>query len=291
MRKEAEKIYHGITHIDDALLIEFDDSVTNQSKANKHSLPKAYFLSFRKKKLKIITLASALIVILIAAHFMYSDNMPITTNNGSDTKMGGNTEIRIGVRDGGRLLSLNAEEIADTPIDTSQLKELNSLLQQVDYEQILDDIERIIDGTEGFLLADTHNLGISRQNMYMIDVNHASVANIAYEFIFSDDEVVGYVMFFVVDGKLDYSISLNTSHTRGYFFDFLVANPDLSFVVLTDGYSNYFLSEKNLIYRALSGSVVDDFPITGDCYQALHVNGIDISFHKIMEQIVIIQEQ
>ena len=124
----------------------------------------------------------------------------------------------------------------------------------------------------------------------MIDLNDASVANIAYEFIFSDDKVVGYVMFFVARGNLDYNISLNTSHTTGYYFDFLDNNPNMSFVVLTDGFSSYFLSENNLIYHALNGKIIDDFSITGDCYRAFNVNEIDISYHKVMEQIVAIQE-
>ena len=159
-------------------------------------------------------------------------------------------------------------------------------MKQVDYSQIANDIERLIeDGTEGFLLTDTNNLCISKQNLYMIDLSGASVANIAYEFIFSDDNVVGYIMFFAAGGKLEYSISLNTPYTIGYYFDFLNDNQDMSFVVLTDGFSGYFLGENNRVYNARTGKVTDDFPVTGDCYQALNVNEMDISYQKIMEQI------
>lgn len=217
---------------------------------------------------------------------MLGRNIPVKTEGNPDIKMGGNTEITIGTREGDKPISLNAEEIANTPIDTSQLEKLKSLMKQVDYSQIANDIERLIeDGTEGFLLTDTNNLCISKQNLYMIDLSGASVANIAYEFIFSDDNVVGYIMFFAAGGKLEYSISLNTPYTIGYYFDFLNDNQDMSFVVLTDGFSGYFLGENNRVYNARTGKVTDDFPVTGDCYQALNVNEMDISYQKIMEQI------
>ena len=282
MRREAEKLYNGITCIDDELIVEYDDSAAKRSPDHESE--------FFRKRLQILTLASA-IIILVVAGFVLGRNIPVKTEGNPDIKMGGNTEITIGTREGDKPISLNAEEIANTPIDTSQLEKLKSLMKQVDYSQIANDIERLIeDGTEGFLLTDTNNLCISKQNLYMIDLSGASVANIAYEFIFSDDNVVGYIMFFAAGGKLEYSISLNTPYTIGYYFDFLNDNQDMSFVVLTDGFSGYFLGENNRVYNARTGKVTDDFPVTGDCYQALNVNEMDISYQKIMEQITTIQE-
>lgn len=282
MRREAEKLYNGITCIDDELVVEYDDSTAKRSPDHESE--------FFRKRFQILTLASA-IIILVVAGFMLGRNIPVKTEGNPDIKMGGNTEITIGTREGDKPISLNAEEIANTPIDTSQLEKLKSLMKQVDYSQIANDIERLIeDGTEGFLLTDTNNLCISKQNLYMIDLSGASVANIAYEFIFSDDNVVGYIMFFAAGGKLEYSISLNTPYTTGYYFDFLNDNQDMSFVVLTDGFSGYFLGENNSVYNARTGKVTDDFPVTGDCYQALNVNEMDISYQKIMEQITTIQE-
>ncbi len=277
MRREAEKLYNGITCIDDELIVEYDDSAAKRSPDHESE--------FFRKRFQILTLASA-IIILVVAGFVLGRNIPVKTEGNPDIKMGGNTEITIGTREGDKPISLNAEEIANTPIDTSQLEKLKSLMKQVDYSQIANDIERLIeDGTEGFLLTDTNNLCISKQNLYMIDLSGASVANIAYEFIFSDDNVVGYIMFFAAGGKLEYSISLNTPYTIGYYFDFLNDNQDMSFVVLTDGFSGYFLGENNRVYNARTGKVTDDFPVTGDCYQALNVNEMDISYQKIMEQI------
>ena len=277
MRREAEKLYNGITCIDDELMVEYDDSAAKRSPDHESE--------FFRKRFQILTLASA-IIILVVAGFVLGRNIPVKTEGNPDIKMGGNTEITIGTREGDKPISLNAEEIANTPIDTSQLEKLKSLMKQVDYSQIANDIERLIeDGTEGFLLTDTNNLCISKQNLYMIDLSGASVANIAYEFIFSDDNVVGYIMFFAAGGKLEYSISLNTPYTIGYYFDFLNDNQDMSFVVLTDGFSGYFLGENNRVYNARTGKVTDDFPVTGDCYQALNVNEMDISYQKIMEQI------
>lgn len=277
MRREAEKLYNGITCIDDELIVEYDDSAAKRSPDHESE--------FFRKRFQILTLASA-IIILVVAGFVLGRNIPVKTEGNPDIKMGGNTEITIGTREGDKPISLNAEEIANTPIDTSQLEKLKSLMKQVDYSQIANDIERLIeDGTEGFLLTDTNNLCISKQNLYMIDLSGASVANIAYEFIFSDDNVVGYIMFFAAGGKLEYSISLNTPYTIGYYFDFLNDNQDMSFVVLTDGFSGYFLDENNRVYNARTGKVTDDFPVTGDCYQALNVNEMDISYQKIMEQI------
>lgn len=277
MRREAEKLYNGITCIDDELVVEYDDSAAKRSPDHQSV--------FSQKRFQILTLASAIIILVIAG-FMLSRNIPVKTEGNPDIKMGGNTEITIGTKEGDKPIALNAEEIANTPIDTSQLEKLKSLMKQVDYSQIAADIERLIeDGTEGFLLTDTNNLCISKQNLYMIDLNGASVANIAYEFIFFDDNVVGYVMFFAAGGKLEYSISLNTPYTTGYYFDFLKDNQDMSFVVLTDGFSGYFLSENNCVYNARTEKMTDDFPVTGDCYRALNVNEMDISYQKIMEQI------
>jgi hypothetical protein len=120
--------------------------------------------------------------------------------------------------------------------------------------------------------------------MPLINVKDLTPGNIVYEFLFSGDEPVGYVMFFIADHKLRYSISLNTATTYGYYFDFLADHPNESFIVLTDGYSSYFLSEDNRLYNASTGSIVDDISITGDCYHAFSYDKIGVSYEEIVNQ-------
>ena len=70
-------------------------------------------------------------------------------------------------------------------------------------------------------------------------------------------------------------------------------------IVLKEGkyindYYNNITSKSTYIFGGYSlsvnGKMIDDFSITGDCYRAFNVNEIDISYHKVMEQIITIQE-
>jgi hypothetical protein len=126
--------------------------------------------------------------------------------------------------------------------------------------------------------------------MPLINLADLTPGNIVYEFLFDDEEPVGYVMFFMADHKLSYSISLNRANTYGYYFDFLTDHQNQSFIVLTDGFTSYFLSEDNLLYHASTGNITDDISIIGDCYHAFSYEKIEVSYEDIMNQVMGVQD-
>jgi hypothetical protein len=196
------------------------------------------------------------------------------------------TEMLIGQKEDFEFSALSEQNIAAADINYSDLEQLEEKIQnETDYEALAREIAELVEGgAEGFLLSDTSNLKISTFPMPLINVKDLTPGNIVYEFLFSGDDPVGYVMFFFADHKLSYSISLNRENTYGYYFDFLADHPNESFIVLTDGYTSYFLSEDNRLYNASTGNIVDDISITGDCYHAFSYDKIGVSYEEIVNQ-------
>jgi hypothetical protein len=126
--------------------------------------------------------------------------------------------------------------------------------------------------------------------MPMINLSDLSVSEVVYEFLFAEEQPVGYIEFFMGNGSLSYSISLLTPQTHGYFLDFLDEHPGESFLVLSDGMSCYFLGEDNVLYRASSGTAANGLTIDGDCYHVFPYEKMAVSYEKIMSQVVVIGE-
>lgn len=246
-------------------------------------------VSIRKLTLLIITVA-LLVISVIFVRNKADSNVAANKETAIDVKLGNDIDEKIGTGEVERMVVLKAEEFAN--VDSSQFVNLTKRINdEIDYRQIEDAIERLIEsGVEGFLLCDTVGLSISKYNLTMINVNSASISNVAYEFLFSNNEPVGYVMFYGVNDEVSYSISLNTADTYGYYFDFLDNHRNESFVILTDGFKSYFLSEGNVLYNASTGNVVDKIGVEGDCYQALKGNEIGVSYEKIVNEIELIQK-
>lgn len=285
MSGAAKKLFQGMSYIEDDLIEELEFDGREKFKL---------MLSTKKRKLipALVAIASVVLVFIVWSSWS-KGNVIIAPDTMSDIKMGGNSEAKIGTRDGEGLEALNAEEITEVGIDDTLLSTLEkNILKNADYEQLSSDIEQwITEGTEGFLLSDTEDLSISKYNMYMIRLEDAAVANIAYEFLFSNGEPVGYVMFFMANGELNYNISLNTADTYGYYLDFLVNHKGVEFVVLTDGLSEYFLSEDNVLYNPSTGGIVNQIAVEGDCYQVLEIYGVSVSYEKIMARVEQISEE
>jgi hypothetical protein len=212
------------------------------------------------------------------------------TADNLDTKMGGSLDTVIGKKEDSTRTTLTEEEIMEADIDCSVLEKLEKKIQKkADYGEIKESVaEWIAEGAEGFLLTDAGNLAVSTCNMPMINLSDLSVSEVAYEFLFTEEEPVGYVQFFMGKGSLSYSISLFTPQTHGYFLDFLAEHPGESFLVLSDGMSCYFLGEDNVLYRALNGTAANELAIDGDCYHAFAYEKMAVSYEKIMNQVVVI---
>jgi hypothetical protein len=286
MSEKSERLYTGITHVDENLIQELYVSPQMQ-KATKynHSSP-------RRKWYAAAAVAVLLVVIGAAG------NAAVKTRSGGeiadslDTKMGGSLDTVIGKKEDNARTALTEEEITEADIDDSGLEKLEKEIQKkADYGEIKESVaEWIAEGAEGFLLTDAGHLAVSTCNMPMINLSNLSVSEVAYEFLFSEEESVGYVQFFMGKGSLSYSISLLTPQTHGYFLDFLAEHPGESFLVLSDGMSCYFLGEDNVLYRASSGTVANELTIDGDCYHAFPYEKMAVSYEKIMNQVVVIGE-
>lgn len=285
MSKEVAKLFDEITN--DDLIEGFENSIGQKSVFRIRWNKEVHLVSIRKWMFSIIMVV-LLVIVVIGVSNKVDDNAAVNKATGLDVKVGGDIEEKLRTEE--KKGDINAEAFAN--VDSFQFDTLTKKINdEVDYRQIVEDIERLIEsGAEGFLLCDTEGLGISKYNLTMINVDSVSVSNVAYEFLFSNSEPVGYVMFYGVNDEVSYSISLNTADTYGYYLDFLDNHREESFVILTDGFKGYFLSEDNVLYSASTGNVVDKIRVEGDCYQALNGNEISVSYEKIVDEIEVIQK-
>ncbi len=290
MSKEAEKLFHGITNIDDDLIIELEKTIAQQALLSKR-IWGGILRQLDNRKVALV--ASAVLVCLVLIIAFTNGKMSSTPikDNGTTpiVSTGSNTqgEIVVGKRDGERLAGLNAEELSHIRIDDSQFIKLEkAITKHADYEEIRDAVEGLIEtDTNGFLLTDMDNLGVSTFNVTKINLNDASIANVAYEFLFSNGEPVGLIEFYLVNGELAYSIALDATSASNSYVHFLQENKNKSFIILTDGFSDYFLSEDNMIYNPSTGNEVKRILIDGDCYQAFESEQISVSYEKIVNEL------
>jgi hypothetical protein len=276
MSEKSERLYTGITNVDDDLIQELQET---------HSRP-----AHRR------WYAAAAVVALVAA-IGVAGSAAVKTRSGGETannlgtKMGGSLDTVIGKKDKART-ALTAEEITEADIDCSGLEKHEKKIQKkADYAEIKESVAVwIAEESEGFLLTDVSALAVSTCDMPMINLSDLSVSEVVYEFLFTEEQPVGYIQFFTVNGSLKYNLSLLTPQTHSYFLDFLADHPGESFLVLTDGMSCYFLSEDNVLYRASSGTTTNELTIDGDCYHAFPYEKIAVSYEKIMSQVTVIGE-
>jgi hypothetical protein len=289
MSEKSERLYTGITNVDDDLIQELEE-------ASSETDPAQHFEK-RRRPTHRRWYAAAAVVALVAAIGVAGSAAVKTRSGGEiannlDTKMGGSLDTVIGKKEDNARTALTAEEITEADIDCSGLEKLEKKIQKkADYAEIKESVAVwIAEGTEGFLLTDVSALAVSTYDMPMINLSDLSVSGVVYEFLFAEEQPVGYIQFFTVNGSLKYNISLLRPQTSGYFLDFLADHPGESFLVLTDGTSSYFLSEDNVLYRASSGTVANELTIDGDCYHAFPYERLAVSYEKIMSQVTVIED-
>lgn len=231
-------------------------------------------------------LTTVIIIFLMILITIVNDKV----NRNSTSYPKGDLTMKIGTKPEEEFNYLNAVELTDID-DSAFVKLEKAIKKKVEYAEIKDAVEIwIAEGTEGFILTDTKDLSVSTYNMPVVNVTDLTVANIAYQYMFSNEEAVGYVMFFMADGKLNDNISLHVADTRGDYFQFLQNHKDKSFILVSDGFTQYFLGEDNNVYNISTGNKVFWFTVEGDCYQALGADKVSVSYEKIVNQVEVIQE-
>jgi hypothetical protein len=295
MSEKSERLYTGITNVADDLIQEQQEASENleddRENAAKH---KSSTTKNHNRPAHRRWYAAAAVVALVAAIGVAGSAAVKTRSGGEttgnlDTKMGGSLDTVIGKKDEART-ALTAEEITEADIDCSGLEALEKKIQKkADYAEIKESVEVwIAEGTEGFLLTDVSALAVSTCDMPMINLSDLSVSEVVYEFLFTEEQPVGYLQFFTVNGSLNHNTSLLTPQTHSYFLDFLADHPGESFLVLSDGMSCYFLSEDNVLYQASSGMTTKELTIGGDCYHAFPYEKLSVSYEEIMSQVMVI---
>jgi hypothetical protein len=288
MSEKSERLYTGITNVDDDLIQEL-------AEASSETDPEQPFEKHSHRAHRRWYAAAAVVALVAAIGVAGSAAVKTRsggeTANNLDTKLGGSLDTVIGKKDEASTV-LTAEEITEADIDCSGLEKLEKKIQKkADYAEIKESVAVwIAEGTEGFLLTDVSALAVSTCDMPMINLSDLSVSEVVYEFLFAEEQPVGYIQFFTVNGSLNHNTSLLTPTTHSYFLDFLADHPGESFLVLTDGMSCYFLSEDNVLYRASSGTTTNEFIIDGDCYHAFPYEKLSVSYEKIMSQVTVIGE-
>jgi hypothetical protein len=289
MSEKSERLYTGITNVDDDLIQELQGTLSETDPAQPFEKP-----SHRAHR----RWYAAVAVVAIVAAIGVAGSAAVKTRSGGettgnlDTKLGGSLDTVIGKKEDNARTALTAEEITEADIDCSGLEKLEKKIQKkADYAEIKKSVAVwIAEGTEGFLLTDVSALAVSTCDMPMINISDLSVSEVVYEFLFAEEQPVGYIQFFTVNGRLNHNTSLLTPTTHSYFLDFLADHPGESFLVLSDGMSCYFLSEDNVLYRASSGTTTNELTIDGDCYHAFPYEKIAVSYEKIMSQVTVIGE-
>jgi hypothetical protein len=297
MSEKSERLYTGITNIDDDLIQELQEAPENLAEDRENVAKTSSSATKRRRPAHRRWFAAAAVVALVAAIGVAGSAAVKTrsggeTANNLDTKLGGSLDTVIGKKEDNARTALTAEEITEADIDCSGLEKLEKKIQKkADYAEIKESVAVwIAEGTEGFLLTDVSALAVSTCDMPMINISDLSVSEVVYEFLFTEELPVGYIQFFMVNGRLNHNTSLLTSQTHGYFLDFLADHPGESFLVLSDGMSCYFLSEDNVLYRASSGTVANELTIDGDCYHAFPYEKLAVSYEEIMSQVTVMGE-
>jgi hypothetical protein len=321
MSEKSERLYKGITNVDDDLIQELHVSPqmrevlerdvlteevpvqevevqkTTEEEASVQEIveqkaTKYNHSSPRRRWCAAAAVAALLVVIGVAGSVAVKIRSGGETADNLDTKMGGSLDTVIGKKEDNACTALTAEEITEADIDCSGLEKLEKEIQKkADYGEIKESVAVwIADGTEGFLLTDAGNLAVSTCSMPMINLSDLSVSEVVYEFLFAEEQPVGYIQFFMGNGSLNHNTSLLTPQTHSYFLDFLAEHPGESFLVLSDGMSCYFLGEDNVLYRASNGTGANELTIDGDCYHAFPYEKMAVSYEKIMSQVVVIGE-
>lgn len=281
--KEAIKIYDGLTYIDEDLIEEMQSFL----KANTTRTLKGKLSAHNK----IMRLAIATVCII----FAFASVVIIGVFRGErvnwrellTVEMGGALDVIIGKRDENGKIVLEEEVIKEATIDYSILATMEEYFQnEGKYEEVAQRIETVVgDVTSEFLIANAGEICISKHGMPIIYLNSNAVLEIYY-FLFVNDRVVGYLLFFEHDGKVDYTIHLYTEDVGGIYSDYLTANQGKAFVAIGDGRGHiYFLSEENIVIKPSTGSEDKSFTVVGDCYNEFSDN-VKISFEKISEETI-----
>ncbi len=234
----------------------------------------------RKRILSIVIIAVVIFLIVIV-------NNQFEDNNYGYQK--GDLTAKMGTRPDEEFKYLNADELCD--VDDSSFVKLEKVIQKkADYADIKHSVEMWLGGPEGFVLTDTEGLSVSKCNIPLVNVRNSTVVNETYEYLFSDGEAVGRVTFFMANGKLINNLSLHRADRRGDNFYFLENHKDMSFILVSDGFTHYFLGEDNNVYNISTGNKVFWFTVEGDCYEALGADKYSVSYEKIVDRIELIQE-
>lgn len=287
MKRKDKKLRYEAT-VEDNLIEDRKPLVAKVNSCNNIEDSIAYkFITVRKVPLIIIVLLLLVVTVVISAVVINIYDQD-EIRDSSNIKEGTELDMNIGQNESPELSILVADRI-DIDYSTNDILK-KYLCENVDYKQIKKDILRCVSiSTEDFLLQNVDQLEISLFNMSMVNINESSTLNCVYQFLFYENNPVGYVEFYLVDENLNYGISLNTADTYGYFFDFLSNHRDMSFILLTDGYRWFFLSEDNVLYNSVTGTIASDVSIVGDCYHSFDYEKISVSYNSIVMQIEIIR--
>lgn len=231
-------------------------------------------------------LTTVIIIFLMILIIIVNDKV----NRNSTTYPKGDLTMKMGTKPDEEFNYLDADELTNIN-DTAFVKLEKAIKKKADYAEIKDAVEVwIAETTVDFILTDTNELSISKFNIPLVNVKESTVGNETYEYLFSQGEAVGCVTFFKADGKLINTLSLHRADRRGDKFYFLENHKDMSFILISDGFTQYFLGEDNNVYNISTGNKVFWFTVEGDCYQTLGADKVSVSYEKIANQIKMIQD-
>lgn len=200
------------------------------------------------------------------------ENVPETTvlNVGND-KLGGKVQATY---------ECNADVIKEMDIVYNPIADLKEKLGDMEFVEELKQTLFFLSEDTGEPLYEKKGCYLSMCNVYLYNIDENVVANALRCYIFTEDkEEAGELMFYEVNGELQYDISSCAYGSTSDILKILSKAPEATYIILTNGYGHTLVNEDNI-------SSNSEFDIKGDVYHALNYELLGVSYNDIIEDLV-----
>ena len=240
----------------------------------------------REYNLKRWGMLAACVGVVVLTALAYRKDWPKISSEWSFTRPGG---LLIGPDPRGILCS--ADLIKEIGVDYSNC---DIMAKEADIDGLSPELAVSLaellakDTADDYVLYGAENCYVSTVDVMLFNIKENAVVNMLYAYIFTEDgEPVGHISFSGALPGMDYNIVLRHRDLNyNDILNFLSANPENQYIILTDGASIYYLDEENMLF-SFSGSAnvkPETVVIEGDYYHALDYERLAVSYNEIADK-------
>lgn len=180
----------------------------------------------------------------------------------------------------GAIYECNAEDVLKAGIVKEPIVDLTEKTADEAFMAELKETLKMSSEEENNVLYGKKGCYISTKGIGQYNIAENASADAVNCYIFSEEkEVIGELMFYVYDEKLQYQIVFFESTNPEVYFKTLSKLPEKEYIVLTNGYKQTYIDEENTVTDL-------DFDIEGDVFGALNYKFLRVSYNDILEQMV-----